>query len=238
MKFGDTLAIGGVSIQGGLHLKSGTVCQDAIQYITAPNYGVLAVADGHGSKRSPRSDRGSSFAVSAALEVLEPYAALISESKNPSVESFFHQYSCEELLCYGSTLLAAITTERLWVNFQLGDGDQVIVWPEGRVERVFLPDKMLLGGETTSLCQSNAWRYMQMRIFEVPLPKFLMISTDGYVNSFRSESDYLKAASDYFTLFGGTGPNDIFAALPDWLESTSSEGSGDDITVGLLYVND
>lgn len=64
----------GESIRGASHVRSMLPNQDAIHWLPASGMGppmILAVADGHGSPKSFRSDRGAYFAVTVAAESLQ-----------------------------------------------------------------------------------------------------------------------------------------------------------------------
>ena len=63
----------GSSIRGTSHVAKGVVNQDAIKWLPEEGRGelaIMAVADGHGSAIHFRSDQGSKFAVTVAIEVL------------------------------------------------------------------------------------------------------------------------------------------------------------------------
>jgi len=62
-----------------------------------------------------------------------------------------------------------------------------------------------------------------------------MLSTDGYANSFATPADFLKVGTDYLDMLQGEGKNPLQKSLPKWLEEASREGSGDDITLGMIY---
>ena len=61
------------SVVGASHLAKGTICQDCSACRTYDNYGIAVVADGHGSKKHFRSDKGSEMAVKAALGTVDEY---------------------------------------------------------------------------------------------------------------------------------------------------------------------
>lgn len=61
------------TVIGASHITSGTVCQDSSVFRTYENYGIAIVADGHGSKKHFRSDKGSEMAVKAALDTVEEF---------------------------------------------------------------------------------------------------------------------------------------------------------------------
>ena len=63
----------GKSVQGASHIRSGTECQDNCKYQTLKKDGtiILAVADGHGSKNCPYSEKGSELATNAFFTVMK-----------------------------------------------------------------------------------------------------------------------------------------------------------------------
>jgi len=62
-----------------------------------------------------------------------------------------------------------------------------------------------------------------------------MLATDGYANSFESGTGLLQAGQDMLAAIRTEGLASASGRLPAWLRATSSAGSGDDITVGLVY---
>jgi hypothetical protein len=62
----------------------------------------------------------------------------------------------------------------------------------------------------------------------------VILSTDGYANSFEKEGDFLKAGTDYLHLIRTKGIEHVNERLEQWLLETSQKGSGDDITVGIV----
>jgi serine/threonine protein phosphatase PrpC len=74
-----------VTVQGGSHIKSGTVCQDASNFYNDESMSVAVVADGHGDSNCFRSDKGSKFAVACATEGIKQFVkeheALFKQSK-------------------------------------------------------------------------------------------------------------------------------------------------------------
>ena len=60
--------------KGQSHINDGTECQDFTELdINGDKYAFAAVADGHGSKKHFRSDRGSQFAAESAKESIYEY---------------------------------------------------------------------------------------------------------------------------------------------------------------------
>lgn len=64
----------GKSVKGASHVRSGMPCQDSfkIQEIS-DNFLILAVADGHGSEKSPRSATGSRIATNVFYDTMSQY---------------------------------------------------------------------------------------------------------------------------------------------------------------------
>jgi serine/threonine protein phosphatase PrpC len=142
----------------------------------------------------------------------------------------------EPLFAYGATLLAALVTERCIVLTQLGDGDILVVDADGLASRPVPSDERLVGNLTTSLCRSDASSDFRCAVLsldrELPL---VLLCTDGYANSFRSDADFLQVGPDVLELIRRNGIAVIGDLLPPILDYASRHGSGDDITLGLIY---
>lgn len=73
------------SAQGYNHIKTNKVCQDASGARKFEDVSIIAVADGHGSDDYIRTDRGSAFAVSAALSAIEAFVRKARENNLPAI---------------------------------------------------------------------------------------------------------------------------------------------------------
>jgi len=62
-----------VTVQGGSHIKSGTVCQDASNFYDDDSVSIAVVADGHGDSNCFRSDMGAKFAVACATRGIQQF---------------------------------------------------------------------------------------------------------------------------------------------------------------------
>lgn len=148
-------------------------------------------------------------------------------------------------LAYGSTLLATLVTRDFLLYLQLGDGDIVTVDRAGVAQHLPLPpDPNLIGNVTSSLCMPTAEQFVRLHFqrCDESAPALILLASDGYANSFVSEADFLLAAQDIYALItaaeqeqAGQAVRMLRAQLPNWLRMTSDGGSGDDITVGILY---
>lgn len=223
---------------------------------------VCGVSDGHGSERCFRSDVGSRFAVETVLEVLGamstlPTPAEIQPLRRDLVERwrarvFAHiaakpfdgvetlrlgmRYTDEQaLLAYGATMLGVRVAPEGILYLQLGDGDIIICDEDDTTTRVFDKDPNLAINETHSLCQPEAWR--RMRILTAPCepgPALVLVSTDGYSNSFRSDAEFFLIGRNYRRLLREQGFESLTTQLAPILDEAQRLGSHDDITLALI----
>ena len=254
----------GQSVRGAVHERNGLPNQDAIHWLPASGHGssiVLAVADGHGSARYSRSHIGSSLAVESAAQLVHEFLNSQADTDNlllikdatedwlpralvrKWVEVVTDHWNAdplssneESLVAYGATLLVAAVSDRFALYLQLGDGEILTVSERGEVTRPLLKDDRLFGNETTSLCAPDAWR--DFRVSFQPLaqshPALILLSTDGYPNSFRDESGFFKVGSDILNLIRENGLPLVNDNLAGWLTDSTRAGSGDDVTLGIL----
>ena len=272
----DTWRAVGASVVGPSHSRTSTPNQDAWAVAEDGSRFVLAVSDGHGSRRCFRSDVGARLAVAVAidelmsfsrrheeldLQMLEDTAAAhlgpalvtawrervdrhrsetpFTPAETAGVSNAPQPLEARPYLPYGATLLATIATPGYLLHLQLGDGDILSVAGDGTVERPVPGDARVFGGETTSLCLDDAASTVRFRV--VPgdaAPALVLISSDGYANSFRSDEDFLKIGPDYLEFIRGDGLEAVESGLPGILRETTAAGSGDDITLGILWRGD
>ena len=139
-------------------------------------------------------------------------------------------------LAYGATVLTVAVTESFILYLQLGDGDILTVTAIGEVERPLPRDERLLGNETTSLSSLEAWKDVRVRFQALsgPPPTLILAATDGYANSFRDEEAFLEVGTDLLHTIRSNELDVVNDSLARWLAETSQEGSGDDITLGIM----
>jgi serine/threonine protein phosphatase PrpC len=140
-------------------------------------------------------------------------------------------------LAYGATLLVTLLTDTFFSFLQLGDGDILVVSENGEVYRPLPKDERLFANETTSLSGNSPWQ--DFRISFTPItdsaPALFLMSTDGYSNSFRDEESFLKVGKDLLEILRSDGIKSVRCGMRDWLNEASISGSGDDITLGLIF---
>src|SRR5688572_14502653 len=140
------------------------------------------------------------------------------------------------LLAYGATSLTVAVTDSFALYLQLGDGEIINVSETGEVERALPEDERLFANETTSLCTPDAEKNFRVRLQQLadPRPALILLSTDGYVNSFSDSAGFFKVGSDLLEMLRADGFDPINASLKGWLEEATRSGSGDDCTLGLI----
>jgi hypothetical protein len=80
------------------------------------------------------------------------------------------------------------------------------------------------------------FRFFVQKISADESPAMILLSTDGYLNSFSSEAGFFQAATDILEMLrSDTGFNDVNDNLKAWLEEATQMGSGDDSTVAIIY---
>lgn len=275
----------GHSQLGVSHVRQGLPNQDAIRFYVLPDGSpptIVALADGHGSANSFRSDVGARLAVETAVQVCQDFLEGIGDAvastvknaaeqqvpplilrawrrrvtdhfaKNPFTEAELSRLTeqagaaardraavgDQPALAYGATLLAALLTDEFLICFQLGDGEILAVSDvTDEVSRLIPKDESLIANETSSLCQDDALKYVRFRfqLFQEHPPGLLLLSTDGYPNSFVTHDAFLKVGTDYLDLLRSEGADAVQKNLPLWLDEASRQGSGDDITLGIIY---
>jgi serine/threonine protein phosphatase PrpC len=140
-------------------------------------------------------------------------------------------------IAYGTTLVTVVITESFILYLQIGDGDILIVTDAELVHRPITGDNRLFGNETTSLCAKEAWKDFRIKIqptIDSPPPALILVSTDGYANSFRDDESFQKVGPDILQMADQYGLDGIEKKLQTWLDEASQTGSGDDITLGVL----
>jgi hypothetical protein len=146
-----------------------------------------------------------------------------------------------EFLPYGTTLLVAAITDAYLLVLQLGDGDVMCVKEDAAQADPLLPrEPHLVADETDSLCMPGAQNRFRMGLYPLrnERPALILISSDGYFNSFAAPDDFRKVGPDLLAVLRSTSLEHVRRQLARWLDDVSRDGSGDDVTLGIICRRD
>ncbi len=153
-----------------------------------------------------------------------------------STEEFAHAgaaLTADPHLAYGCTVLVGLFGPD-WVGLvQIGDGDITVV--RGELTSAPIPaDDRLVGGQTTSLALPSAMSDARVAAITGQLPELVVLTSDGYGNSFVSPDWQQDVGTDLAALARRNGLEPLAEQLPGWL-AESSVASGDDVTMALVH---
>lgn len=220
---------------------------------------VAAVSDGHGARAHFRSGDGARFAVETAVDDLawhlddrdaEAVADGMAGRLATAWRGLVYQHlsarpydGVERVLAgspfspYGATLLTLGADADALVMLQIGDGDLMLGYPDGRLERPLPADEGLIGEQTYSLCSEDAATHCRVASIWRPVgaewPDFALLGSDGVSKSFSDDHAFDDAVAR-LRMLALTDWDALMAALPDWLRDLAERGSGDDSSLCLL----
>jgi serine/threonine protein phosphatase PrpC len=236
-------------------------CQDAYALWSGAVAGlpclVAAVADGHGDARHDRSQYGATLAAQAAVDVVREFC--LAHSQEEALIALKHDFKTHLprkvgqrwreavrddaqtqddaiFTRYGTTLLVALAVPEAVLIGQIGDG--ALLWVTDNTCEVLLhPAPTLLGTETHSLRSPDAPQLWQTAVFERTAAGLVLLTTDGLSDALSDEPTALEPfARSLCQRLQDFGPVQVASALPTWLDYYSAHGSGDDITLALLWL--
>jgi hypothetical protein len=146
----------------------------------------------------------------------------------------------DPLSAYGTTFVSTLVTPWFVLCAQIGDGDLLVVSGDGTVERPIPDNPLHFANETTSLCLTDAWKNVQVHFQALAdaAPVLFLLATDGYKNAHRSLDGFFRTAHEFADALRESGSAEVEGYLPELLTQASHKGSGDDVTVGLLWRTD
>ena len=159
-------------------------------------------------------------------------------SVSPAESDAAAHIGAKGLVAYGATLLIAAVVGESVIYLQLGDGAILTVARGGVVDSPIADDPELIANETTSLCMPKAPTLFRCRFQprNADGPVLIVVCTDGYSNAFASTEGFRQAGPDLLRFLERDGIGPLSASLPGWLQAASHEGSGDDVSLGLLWL--
>ena len=94
----------------------------------------------------------------------------------------------------------------------------------------------IFGNETPSLCDDEAWNRVRLAIRPAPeCGCLVLLSTDGYANSYPTDGAFDAVAVDYLKMVVKHGMAAVDENLARILGHVSTVGSGDDVSLALMY---
>jgi serine/threonine protein phosphatase PrpC len=148
-----------------------------------------------------------------------------------SLESLFTRY--------GTTLLVALVVPGALLVGQIGDGDILLVnlMDDTCAPLLRRPDT-LLSTATYSLCLSGATHFWQTAIVEYSQKGLLLLVTDGLADALGADDAALSGfAGSLGQRLKEFGRPAVETALPSWLDHYSAHGSGDDMTLAVVWLD-
>lgn len=136
---------------------------------------------------------------------------------------------------YGSTLVVAVVTNNFWFGIQIGDGSCVSLYDNCETKMLIPTDDRLVANFTTSLCSSNAIHDFR-HYYSNEIPIAVIVSTDGLINSFKTENSFLNFNRRVISQMNEYDTN--IENLTNHLYKRSKEGSLDDISIAGVYKKD
>jgi len=156
----------------------------------------------------------------------------LSESEQEKLERLQEKgKKLRTAVIYGSTVLAAVIADGFSYGMVLGDGGFVVLNENGELS-IPVEDRNSHANYTSSLCNTDAINYFE-HWYTVQNPAALFVSTDGLYKSFASEEDFLR----YHGLLAHmlSDSDRTRKSLERNFDKRTREGSGDDISIALVY---
>jgi hypothetical protein len=144
-------------------------------------------------------------------------------------------------VAYGTTLACFSVCEDFWIGLQLGDGNCVSIYKDGRVtEDVPKDESYMRKNVTHSMCGADAKNKFRHYI-STDLPEAVYAVTDGITNSFNCEYDDKELLSFIKKLniemdYGDFSTN--VRKLKKYIYTLSEDNSGDDVSVAGIIVKE
>lgn len=151
------------------------------------------------------------------------------------IEKFNKNENIEKV--YGTTFLAVGIKSNFWFSIQIGDSDCCIMNSDSSIFNPLPKDEKCQFNYTTSLCDKDAISSF-VHYFSNELPDSIIITTDGIRNSFKNEEFFYKFINQIYLTFKEMTFDDAKKEIEDYLPKLSSDGSGDDLSISIIYKAD
>lgn len=134
-------------------------------------------------------------------------------------------------LAYGTTMLCVLQIQDYNYIIQLGDGNIVEI-SNGQIILPLENDPRIHFNYTTSLCAEDAFGSMRDAIVHRQEQQAFFLSSDGVFNSFTDETAFYDFVN---MIYENRNCMEIESEIKDFLPQLTKEGSGDDVSIGLLF---
>jgi len=140
---------------------------------------------------------------------------------------------------YGSTLISALIIADMILIGQIGDGDVVLVRPDGAIECPIPCDSRVVGQETRSLSSRDAHLLWRTATLDRGAGGVLIAATDGVSDSFDGSEgeEFLKFVKSLVARVREFGIENVAGSMSTWLDRYSELASGDDMTLVFVCIN-
>jgi serine/threonine protein phosphatase PrpC len=145
----------------------------------------------------------------------------------------------DDYVRYGTTLISALIVADTILIGQIGDGDVVLVRPDGTIECPIPSETRLVGKETHSLSSRDAHLLWRTATLDRGAGGVLIAATDGVSDSFDSSEgeEFLKFVKSLVDRVKEFGIESVAGSMKDWLDRYSELASGDDMTIVFVSIN-
>jgi len=156
-----------------------------------------------------------------------------------TTEKYRKKYENGEALnkAYGTTLMAAMVTERYWLGIHIGDGRFTVLYSDGTFDQPVPWDDKCFLNATTSICDDEAAeraRYCFFSNEEKEPPVAVFLCSDGVDDNYPVEENEKYLYKLYRTIaltFYKDGFDSTCKQLKELAVKFATEGKGDDTTI-------
>lgn len=138
---------------------------------------------------------------------------------------------------YGTTVIAALVTDKYWIGIHQGDGRCIAVRTDGTCEQPIPWDTRCEGNITTSVCDEDVINEFR-HCFSEQLPAAVFLCTDGVEDAYPDLDGAYGFCQVLSSIFLSDGMPGLERAAAEYLPNLSRRGSGDDVTVAALFCPD
>lgn len=162
----------------------------------------------------------------------DPFSESQMENVTPKIRQ---KYLAGEYVenAYGTTLIAAIITEKYWLVIQLGDGRCVSIRPDGSCEQPVRVDERCHDNITTSVCDKDAIKEFRYS-FSEQMPAAVFAFTDGVESAFTDMDGAYAFCQELASTYLEKGKNGLTKTMEQILPALSKKGNGDDVSIAGL----